>query len=315
MGKKKQQPLDFRYYNMPQRNSVLIFSGPTWKREYGVEAPDQLHFHNIIEIGICRDGYGKMMYEEGRECEFEPGMISIIPRNVPHNTLSRPGTLGYWEYIFVDEEYYLDTKYGQDPLFIEKIKDRINSRTLLVKAQEHAALADAINGIIREHDNSAPYSRELIHSYIDSLLVVVARENQGYDVAAAETRLEAGHRIVDVITYIDKHYMEEMTVGDLALYCQMSETNFRRRFTAYMNMSPVDYVNVIRIRKACGFLRDTDYSMDVIAEKVGYTTPSTFNRNFRHFVGTSPYQWKKEHFGSSSEQALRLKISAHRGWE
>ena len=32
--------------------------------------------------------------------------------------------------------------------------------------------------------------------------------------------------------------------------------------------------------------------MDVVAQKVGFTTTSTFNRNFKKYLNTSPYQWK-----------------------
>jgi len=314
MKNKSNLQLDFRYYDMPHRDSVLVFTGENWKREYGVETPNQLHFHNIIEIGICKDGYGHMMYEDGREENFEPGMISIIPRNKPHNTVSIKGTIGYWEFIFFDEEYYLDSKYGHDPLFLETIKKRINSRTLLLKSQNCAPLSQAIEGIVREYIGKSSYSKELMHSYIDTILALVARENVEFEKGNAEARRSNDKKIIDVITYVDKHYMEEITIANLADYCNMSETNFRRRFSTYMNMSPVDYVNVIRIRKACSLLRDTDYSMDVIAEKVGYTTPSTFNRNFRHFVGTSPYQWKKENI-KDVNKTLKLKVSAHKGWE
>ena len=37
----------------------------------------------------------------------------------------------------------------------------------------------------------------------------------------------------------------------------------------------------------------TDCSMEEAAEQAGYTAVSTFNRNFRKIVGTSPYQYRK----------------------
>ena len=58
-------------------------------------------------------------------------------------------------------------------------------------------------------------------------------------------------------------------------------------------MTPVDYLNQVRIKKACDMIRKTGYSMEEIAVKVGFSTTSTFNRNFKRIVGTSPYHWKK----------------------
>jgi AraC-like DNA-binding protein len=310
----RHRTLDFRYYDMPQRDSVLTFAGDSWRREYGLGFREQLHFHNIIEIGICHEGYGKMVYEDGSEKEFEPGLISVIPRNVPHNTLSRPGTIGFWEYIFFDEDYFLERRYGQDPILLDRIKSQINSGILLLKEREHPEIRNVITGILGEHNSKEAYSRQLKRSLADALLLLIAREGSTNEEGSVEERHSAGHRVIEAMNYIDRHYMENLTIGQLAMQCGMSETGFRRRFTAYINMSPVEYVNVIRVRKACELLRDTDYSMDMIAQKVGYTTPSTFNRNFRHFVGTSPYQWKKSN-DILEDSSLKLKIDAHRGWE
>ena len=100
---------------------------------------------------------------------------------------------------------------------------------------------------------------------------------------------------------------------DLAQQCHMSETHFRRIFQEKMNMTPIEYVNFVRVKKACELIDKTDISMEEVAEKVGFITQSTFNRNFRKIIGTSPYQWKKRpdnHEGKLQE----YRISALKGW-
>ena len=57
-------------------------------------------------------------------------------------------------------------------------------------------------------------------------------------------------------------------------------------------MSPMDYVNLIRIQRACDLMKKTNDSMDLVAVKCGFSTTSTFNRNFKKYLNTSPYQWK-----------------------
>ena len=39
-----------------------------------------------------------------------------------------------------------------------------------------------------------------------------------------------------------------------------------------MNMSPMDYINLMRVQKACDIMKKTNDSMDVVAQKVGFTT-------------------------------------------
>ena len=78
-------------------------------------------------------------------------------------------------------------------------------------------------------------------------------------------------------------------------------------------MKPLDYLNMIRIDKACELIQNKDYAMEEIGFRVGYQTPSTFNRNFKKLTGKTPYQWKKEEnrLGVSKKN---YRISAKRGW-
>ena len=109
------------------------------------------------------------------------------------------------------------------------------------------------------------------------------------------------------------HYAENFKIADLANECHMSETHFRRVFQQRMNMTPVEYVNFVRVKKACELIDKTNISMEEVAEKVGFMTPSTFNRNFRRIIGTSPYQWKKRP-DNHEGKLLEYKISALKGW-
>ena len=100
MSAKKKDKVELRYYDIPQKEGVLALTGDEWIREYG-DGIDYLHFHNLMEVGICRFGTGDLVLDKRIE-RFGPDMISIIPRNFPHTTNSDPGTVGQWEYLFLD---------------------------------------------------------------------------------------------------------------------------------------------------------------------------------------------------------------------
>ena len=120
-------------------------------------------------------------------------------------------------------------------------------------------------------------------------------------------------QIAAALDYVRMEYMHMIRVEELAQECHMSETHFRRLFESCMNMSPVDYINLVRIQKACDLLKKTTDSMEIVAQKVGFTTTSTFNRNFKKFLNTSPYQWKinPENYET---KLLNYNISARKGW-
>lgn len=84
-------------------------------------------------------------------------------------------------------------------------------------------------------------------------------------------------------------------------------------FQESMRMPPVEYINWVRIRAACKELRKTNASVSDIALHCGFTTISTFNRNFRKILGVSPQQWRRapEHY---EQNLLKFDIKTQEGW-
>ncbi len=119
--------------------------------------------------------------------------------------------------------------------------------------------------------------------------------------------------IIQVLEYISEHYMEQLNVEDLARNCHISQSHFRRIFTAYTGMSPVDYINLVRVQNACGYLKRTDDYISDIANKCGFTTFSTFSRNFKQLMGVSPNEWRKRP-ENYEQQLLRFRIHSEKGW-
>ena len=137
--------------------------------------------------------------------------------------------------------------------------------------------------------------------------------NQHQEEAIYSGRKEGMMSISKALTYISINYREPIRIEKLAELCNLSETHFRRIFIEYMNMTPLDYVNMIRIQMACELIRKTNRSMGDIAIKCGYDTISTFNRNFKKITGLTPYQLKNNPENYESK-LLRFHISAEKGW-
>ena len=81
---------EFRYYAVPEDTHMLALQGDEWIQCFG-EGVESLHFHNHMEIGYCYYGEGEMMIGD-QVIPFREGTCTMIPRNIPHTTKSRPGT-------------------------------------------------------------------------------------------------------------------------------------------------------------------------------------------------------------------------------
>ena len=81
--------------------------------------------------------------------------------------------------------------------------------------------------------------------------------------------------------------MEEIKARDYARSCGLSETHMRRIFSEYTNMSPSEYLNVVRINKACELLAHGNDSIEDISPcsrlSGPVNLPAEFPKNNRTF--------------------------------
>ncbi|MEZ3447568.1 MAG: AraC family transcriptional regulator [Lachnospiraceae bacterium] len=308
MPKKKKKPAEFRFYEVPQDESVLALMGSKWIQVYG-ENIDNLHFHNLLEIGYCHYGDGDLVIEDDLY-RFGAGMISCIPANFLHVTRSDADVKAFWEYIYINPEDIL-RQWGKSTQEIRDIMEAVGKKSFFIKAEENPMIVTMIRAIFEEMQQKGAHYRECVRGIAYALLFEIARFNgrEAWQTIGKGVSLQ----LESAIEYVEKNYPNDFKIADLANECHMSETHFRRIFQEKMNMTPVEYVNFVRVRKACELIDKTDISMEDVAEKVGFITPSTFNRNFRRIIGTSPYQWKKRP-DNHEGKLLEYKISALKGW-
>lgn len=304
--------MEYRYYEMPLDSPVLALLGEDWIRNYG-KGIDYLHFHNHMEVGICHWGKGTLCLEE-EELPFEDGMFSLIPRNFPHTTNAEGDSLSYWEYLFIDVEKLMGEIYQENPLVAERFIRRINRRAhfcYMEDQPEIAALIRQILGIMREKKE---FYLEEVKGILLALMIEIARWNKAEEVGRTVTAQENGNTIVSyALEFISSNFERQIKIEELAKMCHISETHFRRIFGECMNMSPVEYINHVRIRNACDELKRTNDTVGAIASRTGFSTLSTFNRNFRNIIGISPQQWRKdpEHY---ERKLLNYDIKRQEGW-
>ena len=306
----KKEQMQLRYYDVPQKEGVLALLGENWIREYG-EGIDYLHFHNLLEIGICRDGEGEMIFDE-EVMPYGPGIITVIPRRFPHTTNSRKGTKSFWEYLYLDPGTLLREILGENEIRASRALDLIGRNVIFGQGSDYDSLWSIVNAIMEEMRDRRRFYVEKVRGLLFSLLFEIAR------ISELDGRLRVSNKIgvaqvQNALDYVDGHFQETVRISELADACSMSETHFRRLFNRYLNMTPVEYVNQVRILRACEMLRTSNDAMTRIAERCGFSSISAFDRNFRRIIGVTPYQWKKDP-GNYERKLLEVNVSVQKGW-
>lgn len=315
MKKKKKQMAEFRYYRMPEGSVFLALLGKRWVQNYGRDI-DYLHFHNYLEIGYCYSGEGYMVLG-GEEYRFCGNEFTVIPSNYLHTTNSDPGNMSRWEYLFVDVTGLMRKLYPDNPVRGEPLVRRINSRALFEKGSSSPGQVQMLRRVFELVRKGEEFCQEEAEGLLLAFLSEIARKNAGPSDKNERFSPGSGQKqnnvISRVLDYISDHYGEPLRVEDLAGYAHLSETHFRRVFSSCMRMGPLEYVNLVRVQTACEYLKKTDDPVCMIAEKCGFSTNSTFNRNFKRIMGVSPAEWRKRP-ENYEQQILKLEIRSEEGW-
>ena len=95
-----------------------------------------------------------------------------------------------------------------------------------------------------------------------------------------------------IIFFIDAHYAEPLSIGDVASSVGFSKYYVSRQFKKITNRSFCDYLNQKRIAVAQELLTSTEMSVTDISLQAGFQSISSFNRIFRAEVGCSPTEYR-----------------------
>lgn len=315
--RQKKRILDFRFYDFPQDEPYLLFYGPDWHRIYGYDEKggriNNLHFHNGLEIGICTGGRGVIQYDNGKTKPYKKGVVSIVPRNIPHNTMNEPDSYADWIWLFIDERPFLSQVDVRNSRKAQEICQRVNYRTLFYDDERADIFRKMVNTIIMENKQQLLYYKEQIHTTIIQLLLMIGRENQNCTVSGILTGKNNNWKFGEALSYIDEHYQDPLTIHDIASSVGLSESYFRTVFRTDMNTSPLKYLNMIRIQHACAMMVHSDDTIEAIAIKCGFDTVSTFNRNFQKYLHESPLKWRRIH-RANNHYSSGMQVTVHHGW-
>jgi len=263
--------------------------------EHGSPSPlIRWHQHEEYELHLVTATRGKMFVGDYIGT-FEPGNLVLTGPGLPHN--------------------WITTEYDQDESAPERDRCLIFLDEPIRKAAEMMPEMRTIFPLLKRAESGVEFFgiSPGVASHLDKI-----RDTQGVRRLAAflelfsdlaqhtEYRLLSSRpidsstdgfnqtRISEIVGFISENYHQPLCMADIAERYGMSESGFSRYFRKETGNSFTDFVNRMRVAKACHLLMETDKYISTICYEVGYNTVANFNRRFSELRGMTPTAFRQQ---------------------
>ena len=102
-------------------------------------------------------------------------------------------------------------------------------------------------------------------------------------------------KVKQIVSYIESHYTEPITVQSTADYLGFSESHFMKFFKQHLHTTFTSYLNGYRLTIAARLLLTEDDSILSISERTGFNNLSYFNRLFKKAYEMTPVQFRRKY--------------------
>lgn len=152
-----------------------------------------------------------------------------------------------------------------------------------------------IRMMARELEEQGERYAAKVYSLFQALMVDMLRLfHTGTSVEIKERRGLDNQALLSVVKeYMESHYAEDLTLESLARLATMQKGYFLQQFKKKYGISPLRYLNLIRMETAKLLLTGSDKQITEIAAAVGYHHAAYFSEMFLKSVGVSPSGYRK----------------------
>lgn len=245
------------------------------------------HLHSHIEIILSKEG-SSICVADNNECELCPGDLFISFPNQIHYYLDNEKRGNYCILIVSPDVC---------PEFSRIFKTMVPRCPILKNAIEHQNIVWAIERAIDAHRAGAEFSQSEIRGYLLVLFSELFRLIPLTENGSCETDI-----VKSIINFCYENYDSDISLQSISDELHISRYYISHLFSRKLHTGFNDYINSLRISRACEILKANDSPITEIAYAVGYNSIRTFNRCFLHIMNMSPKDYRNRHH-SKKEKA------------
>lgn len=261
----------------------------------------QWHWHEEIEIDVVTEG--KMISMIGEDTiELEKDDIILTNVNTLHSfrpaspsipccadaIIFHPAVFFGFGRTHINVTYLVPLTKDSNLKYMVIRKDNPLHKEFFPLLQEYTRILDA-------KEFGYVFSAKAVLCNIWSILLRehIKRDRETTTFAPSQSE----PRVKDAVLYIQKHYMDPITLDDIAGEIHVSKSECCRSFKKIIHLSPFEYLMKYRIFSACTLIlqdQDKKLSYGELALQVGFNNASYFNKVFKKCMGCTPKEYRKK---------------------
>jgi AraC-like DNA-binding protein len=281
------------------RFSKLVLGASPWRVSRS-DAGQPLYC--VILEGECRmaiDGHEPIDLISGDfvliPAAYGVAMCSLVPPPPGVETLA-PVALGNNEFRIGDPDSPVDSRMmvGYCSFGSPDASLLVSLLPQLVHVRGEERLATLVQ-LVRDESRGQRPAREVVLSrLLEVLLIEALRSTAETTASPGLVRGLSDCRLAAAIRGMHEHPTRAWTVAELAKEAALSRSTFFERFNRAVGVAPMEYLLTWRMALAKDLLRRNEGRVADVAQRVGYSSASTFSVAFTRHVGRPPSQYARE---------------------
>ncbi len=280
---------------------LKVASGPAHsfsvRQDIQPDINNKWHYHKEVEIIHFKRGAGTQFIGDSIQ-RFQAGDTVILGANLPH----------YWRF---DEVYFsgeshepvdiLVTHFCEDfwgDAFLN-LPENKSIKGLLERAQQglkisgynQPKIVELLEGMLQSE------GPERLTFLIQTLTEIsksdkqeaISSVNFKYTLAEKES-----DKINDIYNYSMANLSRKITLEEVAAVAGISANSFCRFFKSRTRKTYSEFLNEIRVGRACMLLIDNNLNVKQVCFESGFNNFASFHKCFKHITGKSPLVYQKE---------------------
>lgn len=190
-----------------------------------------------------------------------PGVVLAIPPRVLHGELARTAYVNFF-------------------IQIEAPDDQAWPR--ICYDDEHGSIGNVCGALVREWLGGATERDRMIRLLVDQLDLALRREREQGGLPPGERLVREAERL------IGERFRGHVTIAEVAREIGVSPSGLRALFGRHREGTPMAYLQAIRVQYALGIIRNSNVSLETVADACGYDSASHLSRHVKRVTGQSP---------------------------